>query len=249
MRVDFYIIKADRPDVVSRSGDPEGFSDYRRKKITALKNPASKRLSTAAGMAVENGLKKFGLRENDVSYGLNEHGKPFVEGHPEIVFNVSHSGDYAVAAFVDTEEADAVFVGTEEADRGGSDNGKDLPPKVLWSVGVDIERIDRMNRRIVSKMKKDVGFDNPSDADEQEKDMTDLCRRWTSAEAFVKCIGTGLISLEEDFHFEKTPSGYIRLCQDIYDGEFSLIEADAPSGYCITCVVRKQEIKRRKIKK
>ena len=234
MRVDFCLIRADRPDVVERAQNPEGFSEYRRNKILSLKPFRSKCLSAAAGTACEIGFAKAGLKESELEYGFNEHGKPYVKDHPEIIFNLSHSGDYAVAAFVNRDDDD-----------------------VECSVGVDIEQIERVNSRVVSKMKKDVGFEpdtgfagdkcvagqNSDDRYAVERlvgPKADLCRRWTATEAFLKCIGTGLASIDEDFYFEKTPSGHIRLCQDIYEGEFSVIEADAPPGYCITCVVRRQ---------
>ena len=78
-------------------------------------------------------------------------------------------------------------------------------------------------------MKNDVGFE---DTDEE------LCRRWTVREAFLKCIGTGLSSIREDYHIEKTATGNLRLCQYIYDGEFTIIEPEAPEGYRIACVIR-----------
>ena len=97
-------------------------------------------------------------------------------------------------------------------------------------LGVDIEQVTRMNRRILSFMKNDVGFE---DTDEE------LCRRWTVREAFLKCIGTGLSSIREDYHIEKTATGNLRLCQYIYDGEFTIIEPEAPEGYRIACVIRR----------
>ncbi len=235
MRVDFYLIGINRPDVVQRAENPEGFSSYRKKKISSIRNRSARLLSAAAGIAVEKGLAKFGLKESDISYGLNDYGKPSISGRPDIVFNVSHSGEYAVAAFLDTEEAEGQYLpgsGTGQTEEQHLPGDGTVQTEWLYTIGVDIEQAGRMNSRILSKMKPDTGFDDSKD---------DMCRRWTATEAFVKCIGKGLQAFDESFHFEKTPSGYMRLCQEIYDGEFSLIEADAPAGYRITCVVRKQE--------
>lgn len=210
MTVDYYIVEGTRQDVIDGVNDPACFSEYRQGKITSLKPFASKCLAAAAGIATDEGLRLFGIRERDVQYVLNDHGKPEIAGHPEIIFNISHSGEYAVAAFLHDINSDAAY---------------------LYDIGVDIERISRVKKGIVSFMKNDAGF-----ADEPR----DLCRRWTVREAFVKCIGTGLSSIREDYYLEKSENGDIKLCQDIYDGEFMILEPEAPEGYNISCVIRKR---------
>ena len=233
MTIDLYTIKVTRQDVLDSVNDPSRFSEYRRGKIQSTKLFSAKCLSAAAGIAMDEGLRRFGLREREARYIFNDRGKPYIDGHPEIIFNISHSGEYAVAAFL---------YGTEQV--------------IIYDIGVDIEQIARINKRIVTFMKNDVGFENESinnsmtvTMSKQEAEIQpdscdgfrkDLCRRWTAREAFIKCLGTGLASIREDYHFEKTATGNLRLCQSIYDGEFTIIEPEAPEGYCITCVVRRQ---------
>ena len=257
MKTDIYIVDSRSEIVAERLENPDSFSEYRRKRILAVKPVRSKLLLTAAGIAVEEGLKKYGLVEHDTVFGLSDKEKPYIEGHPEIIFNVSHSGDYAVAAFLRTNAdrqpdgympAKAVLQHGSGVPENTSDAGIGI--KVisceLWglsetdsegfsySAGIDIERIGRMSRRIAPVTAGDVGFGSPDP-------MRDLCRQWTAREAFVKCIGTGIVSIREDFHFEKTASGEMRLCQELYDGEFTLTEPEAPEGYCMTCIVRKYD--------
>ncbi len=220
MNIDYYIVDAEGERAVAMADDPEGFSGYRKAKILALKPLISRRLSAAAGIAVAEGLESFGLREAETVFGTNEYGKPYIPDHPEIVFNVSHSGRYAVAAFL-------------KEDRTGG-----------CSLGVDIEQISRMNGRIASYLKSDRGFAPVMEAD----GLKDLCRRWTATEAFAKCVGSGFAAFGDDFYFENTSPGRIMLRQDIYDGEFEVNEAEAPEGYCITCIVRKRDISEDNIK-
>ena len=217
MNIDYYIVDAESSRAVAMADDPAGFSPYRRDKILKLKPIASKRLSAAAGIATAKGLESFGLRENETEFGSTEQGKPYIIGHPEIVFNVSHSGKYAVAAFM---------------------RDPDYPSSGGYALGVDIEQISRMNERIASFMKADIGFEGTTEAENRE----DTCRRWTAREAFLKCIGLGISAFRDDFYFEKTPAGGMILHQNIADGQFEVIEAEAPAGYCITCVVQKPVI-------
>ena len=40
----------------------------------------------------------FGLEMDELSFGTGAHGKPFVVDHPEVQYNISHSGCYVVCA-------------------------------------------------------------------------------------------------------------------------------------------------------
>ena len=76
-------------------------SPFRRRKIRSMKLRQGKNLSLGAGAAIDLGLRDYGLREKDMEYGRNQYGKPCFTGHPEIYFNVSHSGTMAIAVFSD----------------------------------------------------------------------------------------------------------------------------------------------------
>ncbi len=96
--------------------------DERKKKIDSHKMFSDKLRSLCAGILIENGLKEYGLSQKDVSIMHGEHGKPYIPGHEEINYNVSHSGDYSICAFSDSP------------------------------VGVDIERITDYNDLLLKKL-------------------------------------------------------------------------------------------------
>lgn len=60
-------------------------------------------LSLGAGAALDFALRAEGLRERDAALGFREHGKPFLRDRPELFFNLSHSGGYALCALSDRE--------------------------------------------------------------------------------------------------------------------------------------------------
>lgn len=59
----------------------------------------TRRLSLGAGLLLDQGLKRFGLRERTEAFATVENGKPCLLHHPEIQFNLSHSGSMVMAAF------------------------------------------------------------------------------------------------------------------------------------------------------
>ncbi len=87
-------------------------SEYRRAKIHG-KNASS---HLAAGLLLDYALRPFGLREGCMEYSENDFGKPFFKNRPDICFNLSHSGKYAVCAVSDR----AVGIDAETCDDIGS---------------------------------------------------------------------------------------------------------------------------------
>ena len=43
--------------------------------------------------------EQYGLDGEKITIERNVHGKPYLPGHPQICFNISHSGEYAACAF------------------------------------------------------------------------------------------------------------------------------------------------------
>lgn len=66
----------------------------RKDKIDACKPEKAKRSSLGAGILLEEGLKRLGVKDYQIE--LEENGKPFVNG---VFFNLSHSKEKAVCAF------------------------------------------------------------------------------------------------------------------------------------------------------
>ena len=73
-------------------------SESRRRKVLAYRFARDQRTSLLAGMLLDELLGDFGLRERDMTYCENEHGKPFFAGRPDLFFSLAHSGRMAVAA-------------------------------------------------------------------------------------------------------------------------------------------------------
>ncbi len=74
-------------------------SDYRLSKSRRVHGEEN----AAAGLLLDYALRPYGLRERDMRYGENSCGKPYFIDRPDIHFNLSHSGGYAVCAVSDRE--------------------------------------------------------------------------------------------------------------------------------------------------
>jgi 4'-phosphopantetheinyl transferase len=61
--------------------------------------------------------KRLAILNRDIFFSRNEYGKPFLLGHPDFHFNVSHSGSYIVCAF-DSEETGIDIEEVKEVDLG-----------------------------------------------------------------------------------------------------------------------------------
>lgn len=79
-------------------------SKERQQKIEAIKAAGGRRSSLCAWALADYGLRSlYGLCEREIRIGYGAHGKPYVQDEPDIHFNLSHSGDYVLAAFAPVE--------------------------------------------------------------------------------------------------------------------------------------------------
>ena len=73
------------------------------KKITqpeGEKKELERELSQCGWELFRMGMKEqYGLDGEKITIERNAHGKPYLPGHPQICFNISHSGEYAACAF------------------------------------------------------------------------------------------------------------------------------------------------------
>jgi 4'-phosphopantetheinyl transferase len=60
-------------------------------------------LSLGAGLILDYGLRQYGITERDAEISQNANGKPYLVKHADIHFNLSHSGEYVIAAFAGQE--------------------------------------------------------------------------------------------------------------------------------------------------
>ncbi len=97
----------------------DSLSLIRKEKASRYMFEKDKKLSLAAGIAFARGLKEYRLKESEVRIGYSKYDKPYLIDYPDIHFNLSHSGEMAIAVFSDNE------------------------------VGCDIEQIRKLNVQIV----------------------------------------------------------------------------------------------------
>ena len=76
-------------------------SDQRREQALRYKHELGQRTCTAAYLLLCEGLRKeYGITEKPL-FEYGEHGKPFIVGHPEIHFNMSHCKEAAICIIAD----------------------------------------------------------------------------------------------------------------------------------------------------
>ena len=74
-------------------------SDYRKAHALAYIQEADQQRSLGATLLLDYFLRQYNLREANMEYGKTAFGKPYFKNHPELHFNLSHSGEFAIAAF------------------------------------------------------------------------------------------------------------------------------------------------------
>lgn len=91
----------------------ETVSHYRQKKVNQAKGLQGKAQRLAAGLLLNNALKRRNLSERDMEYTVDSFGKPNFTNHSDLYFNLSHSGDWAICALSDKNVGADVQVLTE----------------------------------------------------------------------------------------------------------------------------------------
>ena len=71
----------------------------RYERISRLKDGDNKLRTLSAGMLIKDVCDKCGIDSPVIL--RDEHGKPYIEGHPDVFFNLSHSGSFVAMAYGD----------------------------------------------------------------------------------------------------------------------------------------------------
>lgn len=138
-------------------------SAYRREKVLAYKLRKDKNLSLAAGLLIDVGLSEFGLRERDISFTYGKNGKPSIREYPDIHFNVSHSGNFAIAAFAGKE------------------------------TGCDIEKTEKnIDLKISEMFFCPTECEYINSFDDKDGKINAFYRLWVLKESFIKATGCGM---------------------------------------------------------
>lgn len=175
----------------------------------AARHEAVRDLCIAAGLVTEIGLGQYGLHEKDMQYGFVGRGKPVFLNHPEIHFNISHSGHYAVAAFSEK-----------------------------YDPGIDIEQCSRVSSRIIygffSESERELILSQPDEASRRLM----FGRIWTVREAFVKAGGMGIAAPKDGYRAVLRDDGRLAIEQECFEGRFGTFELNPVGDYCISVVGR-----------
>ena len=93
----------------------EQMPPYRKKKIDAVKQEKSKRLSLGAGILLNTALRAAGVDGRTADMAMTDAGKPFIKNRPDLGFNLSQSGDRVMCAVAGA----SVGCDVERIGRGG----------------------------------------------------------------------------------------------------------------------------------
>ena len=71
---------------------------WRQERIDAIRHPEGKRLSLGVSILLTRALASAGIDALSERFAVSEKEKPFLPGHPEIFFSLSHAGTKALCA-------------------------------------------------------------------------------------------------------------------------------------------------------
>ena len=157
-------------------------SPERRRAADSFRFMKDRMLSVGASALLDTGLRKFGLREQDMIYGRSEHGKPFFLNAPDIHFNISHSATKVAVAFsdrevgCDIEEAFCARLSGQSVEREAA--------KCLEMAG----RFFRQEAYLAIK-----AIENPPER------IRVFYRCWTLKESYMKTTGLGMTMAPDSF--------------------------------------------------
>ena len=119
--------------------------DYIKQRIQKLKNEQQK-INALVGSVLRKYLikKRFGLNFEDQIIDFEKNGKPFLKNHPNIHFNISHSGNFVACAVGDKP------------------------------VGIDIERISKFNEKVAKYVFWDDEIQNILISNEPDVEFTKM---------------------------------------------------------------------------
>ena len=140
----------------------EEVSKERRQKVDSFCRMKDRRLSLAAGVLFNQGLKEYGLSGDKVRLAEGENGKPYLLDYPDIYFNISHSEQKVLVVFSDVE------------------------------IGCDIEyAADLQGLGLAEKFFCESEYAYLLQQKEKEQTAA-FYRLWTLKESFLKATGLGL---------------------------------------------------------
>ncbi|RKI38676.1 4'-phosphopantetheinyl transferase superfamily protein [bacterium D16-51] len=175
-------------------------TDSRRQKVDSFRMMKDKKLSLAAGVLLNQGLKEQGLLAEKEKIVEGENGKPYLPGNRRVYFNISHSEERAIAVFSDAEAGcDIEYV-------------KNFP-----GLGLAERFFCPEEYRYILKQ-------------EEKSQAAAFYRLWTLKESFLKASGFGLklplnqfcISLEGEIQVKQQVNRKKYYLEEWRDGEYQI---------------------------
>lgn len=189
-----------------------GLPLHRKEKIDRLRFHKDRQRSLGAWLLLEAALKERGLGGGEtlrLTYG--DGGKPYLEGHPELFFNLSHSGERVLCALSDGE------------------------------VGCDVEQLrpvsPKLAKRFFSREEAAALAQCPTEALRQHL----FFRLWTLKESFIKMVGLGLQLPLGEFSMDLSGGEISVKQQRFPECSFHFQEFNPGDGYAIACCTQCKE--------
>jgi 4'-phosphopantetheinyl transferase len=167
-----------------------------------------------AGFAVTRAVlrrllaRRVGVAPHELRFGLGPHGKPFVAGHPDVAFNVSHTRGRALLALA---TAGPVGVDVERVD-----------PRVDFE-GLAARCFSPAEARALRRVRRD-------------RRLRAFFDGWARKEAFIKAVGTGLSHDLASFTVALAPREPAALLSD-HRHDWRLVALDAGPACAAALVV------------
>ncbi|MBR4669093.1 MAG: 4'-phosphopantetheinyl transferase superfamily protein [Butyrivibrio sp.] len=175
-----------------------------RDKIMRFHFDADKKRSLAGLLLSFYAISKdFGIDPEDITFDKNKYGKPFVKGHEDIFYNISHSGDLVVCA-------------TSKS-----------------PVGIDVQEHKSADLKVADRFfsKEEIAeLAAVSDVDQKKKLFYDM---WSLKEAYIKCIGMGLSKPLNEFGVVFKDGRYKLLEDGVKSDEYYFIKFDSAEDYSL----------------
>lgn len=134
---------------------------FRQQKIDALKPLKSKLQCLGAGILMQKAMADIGIESYEIKLG--EVHKPYIDGHSDVFFNISHSGDVVILGISDKE------------------------------IGVDVEKIKHFSDNLIDYVFTQEDQALAKELTDSESDADRIYTRlWTVKESIMKHSGRGI---------------------------------------------------------
>ena len=181
-------------------------SDMRRNKAMSYRFMKDRCLSLGAELLLRDALCDFGIDKTEpLEFEYRKNGKPYLCGHDDIFFNLSHSGDYVMCAVSKSE------------------------------VGCDIQKIDKADMKLAERFFTEREYHAIAELPTEEERTDMFYRYWTLKESFMKVTGLGMqLSLNAFEILIGNPDSTVKPDADIPDAYITLTQSVDDRAYSFT---------------